>query len=185
MVILIGGTTHVGKTSLAQKLLEKYKIPYLSIDHIKMGIYRGWPECGFTPESKDEIITKKIWSIIKGIIMTNIENNQNIIIEGVYLPYDMNEFEQKYYSKIIYCKIGFSEEYIEKYLQTKIIRNQNIIEYREEDCDIIMEQYVKENKLVKELCNKNGLKYFEINRNYGKEIKNIYKWIHAEYKKIK
>lgn len=35
MIILIAGDTHTGKTNLAQKLLEHYKIPYVSIDHLK------------------------------------------------------------------------------------------------------------------------------------------------------
>ena len=35
MVILIAGSSHTGKTLLAQRLLEKYKYPYLSIDHLK------------------------------------------------------------------------------------------------------------------------------------------------------
>lgn len=34
MILLIIGASHTGKTLLAQKLLEKYKSPYLSIDHI-------------------------------------------------------------------------------------------------------------------------------------------------------
>ena len=38
MVVLIAGSSHTGKTLLAQKLLEKYKNPYLSIDHMKMGL---------------------------------------------------------------------------------------------------------------------------------------------------
>jgi len=41
MIILIGGTSHTGKTRLAQKLLEKYRYPYLSIDHLKMGLIRS------------------------------------------------------------------------------------------------------------------------------------------------
>ena len=36
MVILIGGASCVGKTLMAQKLMEKYSIPYLSLDHLKM-----------------------------------------------------------------------------------------------------------------------------------------------------
>jgi len=35
MIVLITGASHTGKTVLAQKLLEKYKYPYLSIDHLK------------------------------------------------------------------------------------------------------------------------------------------------------
>ena len=38
MVILLGVVSHTGKTLMAQKLLEKYKYPYTSIDHIKMRI---------------------------------------------------------------------------------------------------------------------------------------------------
>ena len=41
MVILITGATHCGKTLLAQRLLEKYKYPYLSIDLLKMGLIRS------------------------------------------------------------------------------------------------------------------------------------------------
>ena len=41
MIILITGASHTGKTYLAQKLLEKYKYPYLSIDHLKMGLIRS------------------------------------------------------------------------------------------------------------------------------------------------
>ena len=40
MIILVTGASHTGKTLLAQRLLEKYKYPYLSIDHLKMGLIR-------------------------------------------------------------------------------------------------------------------------------------------------
>lgn len=41
MIVLITGSTHTGKTLLAQKVLEKYSIPYLSLDHLKMGLIRS------------------------------------------------------------------------------------------------------------------------------------------------
>ena len=41
MVIIITGASHVGKTILAQRMLEKYKYPYFSIDHLKMGLIRN------------------------------------------------------------------------------------------------------------------------------------------------
>lgn len=42
MIIIITGASHTGKTLLAQNLLERYKFPYLSIDHIKDGINKKW-----------------------------------------------------------------------------------------------------------------------------------------------
>ena len=180
MVILLGGSSRAGKTLLSQKLMEKYKFPYLSIDHIKMGIFRSWSNCGFTPESEDEIITNKLWPIIKGIIMTNIENNQNIIIEGVNLPYSINDLETEYNSKIIFCKICFSEDYIINYLQEKIIKYENTIENRLYDFEYSINKFIEENKLIKNECIENNIKYFEIKENYENEIINVYEWINEE-----
>ncbi len=70
MVILIAGTSHTGKTLLAQKLLEKYKYPYLSIDHLKMGLIRS-KNTNLTVEDDHEL-TKYLWDILKEIIKTNI-----------------------------------------------------------------------------------------------------------------
>ena len=41
MIILISGSSHTGKTNLSQKLMEKYGYPYMSIDHLKMGLIRS------------------------------------------------------------------------------------------------------------------------------------------------
>jgi len=190
MVILIAGASCVGKTLLSQKLLEIYKMPYLSIDHLKMGLYRSGFDCGFTPESKDKVITERLWPIIKGIIMTNIENDQNLIIEGCYFPENINELDNDYLSKTIFLHIIFSEQYIRKNLMNKIIGNRNIIENRGNNLeDIIeymeMERYILENKNNKEKCKKNGTKYFEIKEDYEKEVKSIYKWIEEEINRIK
>jgi putative acetyltransferase len=190
MVILIAGTSCVGKTLLSQKLLEIYKMPYLSLDHIKMGLYRSGLDYGFTPESKDVMITERLWPIIKGIIMINIENNQNIIIEGCYFPENINVLGKEYLSKTIFLYIIFSEEYIRKNLLEKIIGNRSIIENRGNDMENIieymeMEKYIMVNKNNKERCKNNGIKYFEIKEDYEEEVKNIYKWIEEEIKRIK
>ena len=86
MIVLITGTTHTGKTVLAQKLLEKYKFPYLSIDLLKMGLIRS--NQTKISVTDDEKLTPYIWGIIKEIIKTAIENEQNLIVEGCYIPFD-------------------------------------------------------------------------------------------------
>ena len=105
MIVLITGASHTGKTVLAQKLLEKYKYPYLSIDHLKMGLIRsGYTR--LTPEEDDEL-TDYLWPIIREIIKTAIENKQNLIIEGCYIPFDWTkDFEKKYLEYIkCYCLV--------------------------------------------------------------------------------
>jgi putative acetyltransferase len=189
MIILIGGVGYAGKTLMAQKLLEKYKIPYLSIDHLKMGIYRSDTNCGFTPESDAEtgsfeLIANKLWGIIKGIIMTNIENKQNLIIEGAYLfPEKIKEFEKlandeyEYSPHIISFYLGFSESYIKNNYLTKVRANRSVIEDRQYEDTDTWEDYLSENERVKTMCEKSGAKYFEIDSNYEEEIQKVYDWI--------
>ena len=111
MVILIAGSSHTGKTLLAQKLLEMYKYPYLSIDHLKMGLIRSG-NTELTVEDDDKL-TDYLWNIVKEIIKTNIENNQNIIIEGCYIPFNWKEsFEDEYLKKIQYVCLIMTENYI-------------------------------------------------------------------------
>ncbi len=89
MIVLITGASHTGKTLLAQKLLEKYKYPYVSIDHLKMGLIRsGYTK--LTPEDDNEL-TNYLWPIIREMMKTAIENKQNLIIEGHYIPFDWSK----------------------------------------------------------------------------------------------
>lgn len=178
MVILIGGVSCTGKTVLAQKLLEKYKIPYLSIDHVKMGLIRGSKYCDFSATDGDVELSYKLWPIVKGIIMTNIENGQHIILEGCYLPPEhIRDFEQEYLDQIISLYIVFSKSYIEKYFYSGIIDHRSEIEQKE--CDNYMKQdnFIKLHSQMKEFCTKNNAKFFEIKDDYESEMNKVYKWI--------
>ena len=178
MIILIGGASHTGKTLMAQRLLEKYKFPYLSIDHLKMGLYRADMGCGFAPEDSEDLIGERLWPVLKGIIMTNIENDQNLIIEGAYLlPHKVKELEDKYLERIVSFYLGFSEAYIKKFFSSDIIGNRCVIENRGyENCDTA-EDFILANNRQKELCLKHGDKYFEINGNYMREIDLVLSWV--------
>ena len=77
MIILIAGASHTGKTALAQRLLEQYKYPYLSIDHLKMGLIRSG-HTSLTPMSSDEELTKYLWPIVREMVKTAVENRQNL-----------------------------------------------------------------------------------------------------------
>lgn len=184
MVILIGGVSCTGKTLMAQNLLEKYKIPYLSIDHIKMGLIRGSKYCDFTATDDDDELTNKLWPIVKGIIMTNIENGQHIIIEGCYLPPEhISDFEPEYLDQIISLYIGFSRDYLEEHFDSGIIKHRSEIELK--DCDDYMnrDNFIKLHSRVKERCETNNAKYFEIDDDYVSEMNNVYKWIDEQVEK--
>ena len=177
MVILIGGNGYTGKTLLSQKLLERYKIPYMSIDHIKMGLYRGLKDEIYNPEQDSFILGETLWPIVKGIIMTNIENRQNIIIEGCYfLPHFAYDFEENCSKEILSVFLGFSDNYIKNSYESKIIKNQNIIEFREEESESMDEQ-IQLHRIFRRKCIKHEVNYFEIDKDYEVEIEKVIKFI--------
>ncbi len=144
MIILIGGASHTGKTLLAQKLLEKYRYPYLSIDHLKMGLIRSG-QTELTPMD-DEKLTNYLWPIVREIVKTAIENKQNLIVEGCYIPFDWKkDFSGEYLPQIRYCCLIMSRHYIENHF-TDIKSHANIIEDRIDDSGLDAEALIRENE---------------------------------------
>ena len=163
MVILIAGSSHTGKTLLAQKLLEMYKYPYLSIDHLKMGLIRS-ENTELTVEDDDKL-TDYLWNIVKEIIKTNIENNQNIIIEGCYIPFNWKEsFEDEYLKKIQYVCLIMTENYIRTHF-SDIKMYGSTIESRKFE-DISQEELIKDNNANLEMCKKYNQRYILVDDKY-------------------
>jgi len=158
MIILIAGASHTGKTLLAQKLLEKYKYPYLSIDHLKMGLIRS-ENTDLTSMSRDSELTEYLWPIVREMIKTAIENGQNLIVEGCYIPFDwQKDFEKNYLDNIEYHLLIMSEDYIKSNFD-KIKAYANVIEKRLSDEDYTMEGALKENAELLKTAQENKVDY--------------------------
>jgi len=168
---------------MAQKLLEIYKIPYLSINLIKMGLIRGSQTCDFKVTDSDDDITVKLWPIVKGIVMTAIENNQHLIIEGCYIPTNCLEaFEPDYAKEILSFFIGFSDHYLSNNFESGITGHLKEIENKVLDDYIQPENFKKMHAKLKESCMKCHAKYFEIESDYLVETTAIYQWIDDKIK---
>lgn len=168
MVILIAGDTHTGKTLLAQKLLEIYHFPYLSIDHLKMGLIRS-KQTNLTIED-DEELTNYLWNIIKEMIKTVIENNQNLIIEGCYIPFDWKkDFKEMELKRIRYVCLIMSEHYIDTHAR-EIKQYENRIEQRIQDIPLDIDTQKKQNKYNLAMCRKYNLAYIWIDDAYKVDL---------------
>ena len=168
MIVLITGASHTGKTALAQKLLEKYKYPYLSIDHLKMGLIRSG-NTKLTPMSDDKDLTAYLWPIVREMIKTAIENKQNLIVEGCYIPFDwQNEFDSEYLESIKYFCLVMSEKYIRNHFNN-IKEYANAIENRLDDEWWTMESVLADNAEVLALAKRHNSNYILIDDQY--EIK--------------
>ena len=137
MIIMITGASHTGKTFLAQKLLEKYQFPYLSMDHLKMGLIRSG-NTDLTPEDDDKL-TEYLWPIVREIIKTAVENKQNLIAEGCYVPPDWRwDFDEGCLADIQFVCLAMTGDYIEKHYDD-MIRHESDIETRKSAADCTKE----------------------------------------------
>ena len=168
MIVIITGASHIGKTFLAQKLLEKYKYPYLSIDHLKMGLIRS----GYTKLTleNDKALTDYMWPIIREMIKTAIENKQNLIIEGVYIPFDWEkDFTKKYLEDIKYYCLVMSENYIKTHFKD-IKKYAKVIENRLDDDWCTMESVLDDNAQFLALAKKHNTNFILIDDKYKVNI---------------
>lgn len=165
MIILIAGASHTGKTALAQRLLEKYGYPYLSIDHLKMGLIRSG-NTHLTPMSGDGELTAYLWPIVREMIKTAIENGQHLIVEGCYIPFDWaQDFEPEYLRHIRYRCLVMSERYIRTHFGD-IKRYASVIENRMDDEGCTMESVLRDNAETLRLAQEHAVHYVLIDDEY-------------------
>ena len=170
MIILIAGDTHTGKTLLAQKLLEKTKFPYLSIDHLKMGLIRSG-QCELSADSDDEL-TEYLWPIVREIIKTCIENDQNYIVEGCYIPFGWeNDFSPEYLHEIKYICLVFSRTYINNHFHD-ISQYEKVIEKRQ-FTNLVKEDLISTNEYNLKQCMLRNYNYILIKDDYKIDIDSI------------
>ena len=170
MVILIAGASHTGKTLLAQRMLEKYKYPYMSMDHLKMGLIRSG-NTTLTPED-DDALTEYLWPIVREIIKTAIENHQNLIIEGGYVPYNWREcFEEPYLNAIRFICLALTDEYIDQHFSEIKGHSLDIEKRLEGSCTVATLK--NDNKNYIDGFKKVGEKVCMINSDYEQVIQSI------------
>jgi putative acetyltransferase len=168
-VFLIGGVGGTGKTLLASKLMRRLHIPYISIDHLMMGMTRSDPDCPFSPLDSGEEIGHKMWPFLQAIIQTNVENDHSIILEGFQLqPECVTRFTPEYLQHIIPVFIGFSENYV-RAMSVDIQRYRNVVEQREPD-NLAIEDLVEQHAHLKQKCREYGVRFFEIDDHYTRSL---------------
>lgn len=150
MVTLITGASHTGKTLLATKIARETGALTISIDLLKMGLIRSG-HTALTPYD-DEEIEELLWPILSEMAKTAIENQQDLVIEGGYIPgnwkvsFDEGELE----NITAYC-LTMSAEYIRGHFDD-IAKHANVAETRLDDSDLSEDELVRENAHYATLC---------------------------------
>ncbi len=170
MIVLIAGASHTGKTLLAQRLLERYRMPCLSIDHLKMGLIRSG-QTRLTPTSSDAALTAYLWPILREMIKTALENRQSLILEGSYIPFDWAAgFTPAEREQVRYFCLAMSERYIRTHF-ADILRHANVVEHRLDDSGCTQSSLLRENAEVLVGCRMHGIRPLLIDESYEVDVR--------------
>ena len=111
-----------------------------------MGLIRSG-NTNLTPEDDDEL-TGYLWPIVREMIKTSIENEQNLIVEGCYIPFDWRtDFDDKYLENIRFIFLAMTDNYIDVHFD-EIIGYESEIETRMIDADCTMERLKADNRNI-------------------------------------
>lgn len=103
------------------------------------------------------------------MIKTCIENSQNLIVEGCYIPFGWEkDFSFKDLLQIKYICLIFSRNYIENYFDD-ILRFEKIIEKRLSS-DVILDEIIKTNEYNLEQCVSRNYNHILIDDTYQIDI---------------
>lgn len=168
MIYLIAGPSHTGKTLLAQKLLERHHIPYISLDHLKMGLIRSGT-IALSP-TQDEALTAVLWPIAREMVRTALENRQSLILEGCYIPYRwQQDFSPEERAEIRYLCLVMSRDYLLQHF-ARVRQYANVVEHRLDDSDFTLDAALADNAEALHQCRLHGLPYLLIDNEYPREI---------------
>ena len=175
MIIIITGASHTGKTVLSQRILGKTQYPYFSIDHLKMGLIRSG-NTSLTPCDDDEL-TDYLWPIVREMIKTAIENKQNLVVEGCYIPFDWRKsFTEEYLSEIKFICLAMTDRYIDNHF-SDIKSHASDVESRLDDSDCTADWLKTDNRMIIEGFTKAGENVVLIEDDYDSTINNVLKTI--------
>lgn len=118
-----------------------------------------------TPED-DEELKDYLWPIVREIIKTAIENNQNLIIEGLYVKDNWrDDFTDEYLAHIKAVCLIMDKQYIQQNFNT-IITTANVIEDRISN-ELSIDEVIKDNVDNLSLCKNNQYTYFLVKKTYN------------------
>lgn len=173
MIILITGASHTGKTLLAQRMLERYGYPYLSIDHLKMGLIRSG-QTVLTP-ADDNALTDYLWPIVREIMKTAIENRQDLIIEGCYVPFNWRQdLGEPYDLSVRFICLSMTDAYIDAHFDA-VKDHASDIESRIDDSFCTTDLLKADNRAFLEGFQKAGEPVTLIDTDYEQTISKLFK----------
>ena len=166
MLYLISGTSRSGKTIIARNILERKKIPYLSLDWLVMGFTNGIPEYGVHDKLFPDEIAEKLRNFLQAMCESMLWSEVDYVIEGeAILPDLARILLDKHPGKTKTCFVGYTDIDIEeKSRQVKDYSSGKDDWLIDETDDYIfqhIDNMVTHSRKIKDSCKRYNIRYFD------------------------
>lgn len=181
MLYLIGGVPRVGKSTLANLILERNKIAYIDTDWIVHMLMYASPKLGiktFTEFNKDEFKNKTVnfYPFLYQFVKHNQPVVENYVIEGdSFLPEHVSALQKEFHTNA--CFLGSSD------LQPKILLNNPckndwwIKKLSPKQLNDLCKWIMDMSGFLEKECGLYKITYFDISINYKEQIEKAYQYL--------
>jgi hypothetical protein len=107
MLIFIGGAARTGKGILVRRLLAERRLPYFSLDVLKMGLARGAPEFPIDPDAGGIPVAERLWPLVREMSHNLIAEQAPYAFEGEILPRHVAALRDIYPAQVDACFLGY------------------------------------------------------------------------------
>ncbi len=168
MIYLIGGCPRVGKSTLAQKIVEEKNIPNIPLDVLVHVLKDSIPKF----DLKNDIdVANKFFPFLDSFIKHSIFTVPDYVLEGViFTPAQVHKLQRKY--KIKACFLGTSKTSLEHMLRYTGHNNWMSTKSRKH-LEKLPATYIERSEYFKKESKKYGFRYFDMSQ--GKHAQSIEK----------
>jgi hypothetical protein len=175
MIYIISGTSRSGKTFLAQKIMKKRGIPYLSLDWLVMGFTNGIPEYGIHDKLWPYEIAERLWDYLKAMLESIIWSESDIVIEGeAVLPELIINFLKKHPSRIRVCFLGYAHVSVPQKVEEVYEYHRGKKDWLTTESMQNVEDHIRNmvaySDRIEKTCSLYGLRYFDTSRNFTQAL---------------
>lgn len=121
------------------------------------------------PLSEDDALMQYLWPIVREMIKTALENEQHLIIEGCYIPWDwQKDFSADELNRIRFICLLMSDAYLCAHFD-EVKKHADVIEKRLDD-DCTLEGVRQDNARMRQLCALHDLPHVLIDERYPDDL---------------
>jgi hypothetical protein len=188
MLFFIGGAARTGKGILARRLLADLRLPYLSLDVLKMGLARGAPEYLIDPDAGAIQVAARLWPLVREMSINLLHDEVDYVFEGEILPKDVHALREMYPTQIKAYFLGYANIMpIRKLTEIRAHAghpNDWSQHYSDKDLLAVIHREIRFSKFLRAECAKYHLQYGDTSQQFLARLDEVVEYI-RETRQIK